>query len=141
MAAIRLLCLGSAALVSACGVVGSARQAVFGGSGGEPQPTCADAVFPEDQFIGPAFTDKFTGRYWNGTRHTDVWRQNRRMFVGTPGGPTRQLQRASDTPGEGLFRDGCGARYHFILPPDGPGGMLRMVAPDGTRSEWHRRAG
>lgn len=138
MIAFRLICLGPAALLCACGVVSSTREAIFGG-GPEPLPACAAATFPDDQLIGPAFTDKFTGRYWSGSRHLDVWRQNQRMFIGTPGGPMRQLRRASEIPGEGLFRDGCGITYHFILPPDGPGGMLRVTERTGDTSEWRRR--
>ena len=36
------------------------------------------------------------------------------------------------------FQDGCGATYLFMLPPDGPGGMLTIHEPDGRASEWSR---
>ncbi len=140
MHAPRLLASTLFPLLAACSVVSSSRDAIFGrGSRAEPQPACAEAAFPDDRFVGPAFTDKFTGRYWKGSEHLDVWRQDQRMFIGSPAGPRRQLERASDIPGEGLFRDGCGIGYHFILPPDGPGGMLRMTEPNGARSQWRRR--
>ena len=100
---------------------------------------CEDATFPDDPAIQPAFTDKFNGRYWNNNRHVTVWREGQQLFIGAPDGPRVQLQRTSPIRGAGAFRDGCGVIYDFILPPDGPGGYVIVTAPNGQRSEWHRR--
>lgn len=105
-----------------------------------PPVACEAAVFPDDRFISPSFTDKYNGRYGYGSRLLDVWRQEQRLFIGSPGGPWRQLQRTPEVGGEGSFRDGCGTDYQFILPPDGPGGYLVMREPSGRQSEWHRRS-
>ena len=108
----------------------------------ERPAACAAATFPGDRFVAPAFTDKFNGRYVaSDGRIRDVWRRDERLFIGPPGGPWRQLQRTSEIPGEGQFRDGCGAAYRFVLPPDGPGGWLTVTEPDGARSDWHRPVG
>lgn len=100
---------------------------------------CATATFPDDPAIQAAFTDRFNGRYWNNEEHVTVWREGQRLYIGAPQGPRVQLRRAEQMQGSGAFRDGCGATYDFILPPDGPGGYVVITEPNGTRSEWHRR--
>lgn len=108
----------------------------------EPQPAraqCDAATFGDDPAISAAFTDKFTGRYWNSNEQVTVWREGQRLFIGSPEGARVQLQRANPTQGSGAFRDGCGATYDFFLPPDGPGGYFVITEPNGSRSEWHRR--
>ena len=100
---------------------------------------CAAATFPDDPAIQAAFTDRFNGLYWNNNEQVSVWREGRRLYIGAPQGPRVQLERAAQMQGAGAFRDGCGATYDFILPPDGPGGYVVITAPTGARSEWHRR--
>ncbi|MEA3032173.1 MAG: hypothetical protein QOH86_189 [Sphingomonadales bacterium] len=100
---------------------------------------CTAAAFPDDRFISEAFTDRFNGSYYHESRQLDVRREAQRLFVGPPGGPRRQLQRVTDIPGEGAFRDRCGVAYRFVLPPDGPGGYVTLTEPNGARTEWHRR--
>ncbi len=53
--------------------------------------------------------------------------------------PVVQLRPATPIRGAAAFRDGCGTRYDFFLPPDGPGGYVVVTEPNGARSEWHRR--
>jgi len=100
---------------------------------------CSAATFPDDPAIRAAFTDRFNGRYWNNEEQVTVWREGQRLYIGAPQGARVQLRRAEQMQGAGAFRDGCGATYDFILPPDGPGGYVIITEPNGARSEWHRR--
>jgi hypothetical protein len=103
------------------------------------RPGCSAAVFADDPAIQVAFTDRFNGRYWNNDEQVTVWREGQRLYIGDPQGSRVQLRRAEQMQGAGAFRDGCGATYDFILPPDGPGGYVIITEPNGARSEWHRR--
>ena len=125
-------CLGLAACFSlaACLTAPAPPQA---------RAECAAATFPEDPAIQAAFTDRFNGRYWNNDEQVTVWREGQRLYIGAPQGARVQLRRADPMQSAGAFRDGCGASYDFILPPDGPGGYVIITEPNGARSEWHRR--
>ena len=101
--------------------------------------SCAAATFPDDPAIRAAFTDRFNGRYWSNDEQVTVWREGQRLYIGAPTGVRVQLRPAEQIQGAGAFRDGCGATYDFILPPDGPGGYVVISEPNGARSEWHRR--
>ena len=61
--------------------------------------------------------------------------QHRLMVEGWVLG-TRQLT-AEDVE-SWTWRDGCGLRYAFMLPPDGPGAWLKVTMPDGRTTDWHR---
>lgn len=100
---------------------------------------CAAATFTDDPLIGPAFTDRFNGRYWNNSEQVIVGREGQRLYIGRTGQTRVQLKPASRLQGAGAFRDACRTTYEFILPPDGPGGYLIITEQNGAQSEWHRR--
>ena len=98
---------------------------------------CAATRFPENQRIGPATVDKFAGTYRNGKEVLYVTREGEHRFVvQRPGFGTREL--ATDNIEGWRFRDGCGLIYDFMLPPDGPGGWLKITGPVGAVSNWNR---
>ena len=100
------------------------------------QPRCAATVFPPDEHIGAWSVDKFAGRYSDGANALIVRRDGHRLLVEGWALGTRQL--TADSVESWTWHDGCGVRYEFQLPPDGPGAWLKIVMPDGTTSNWHR---
>jgi hypothetical protein len=100
------------------------------------QPACASVRLPENPRFGPAFTDKFNGTYFNGTESVRVHRLGAHRMVIYRGGVPRDL--ATNDVESWLFTDACGARYHFNLPPDGPGGWLKITDPGQPTTDWHR---
>ncbi|MEO7748336.1 MAG: hypothetical protein ABIR86_03375 [Sphingomicrobium sp.] len=100
------------------------------------QPQCASIGFPTNDRIDGWSVDKFGGRYSNPAGELIVHRDGHRLLVDGWNLGTRELT-ANDV-GSWTWRDGCGVRYDFTLPPDGPGAWLRISRPDGTTSEWHR---
>jgi hypothetical protein len=102
-----------------------------------PPLACAATRFPEDPRIDAWSVDKFAGRYRSGAQLLDVARQDEHgLVVRRAGYGTRDL--ATDNVESWKFHDGCGVTYTFVLPPDGPGGMLTIHEPDGRVSEWTR---
>ena len=100
------------------------------------QAQCASTVFAPDEHIGAWSVDKFAGRYSDGTNSLTVRRDDHRLLVEGWTLGTRQL--TADSVESWTWRDGCGVRYEFQLPPDGPGAWLKVVMPDGAISNWHR---
>jgi len=97
---------------------------------------CADTVFPLNPQIGAWSVDKFTGHYRLGQQSLTVTRHNQRLLVMRPGFGTREITAASVESWQ--WHDACGVRYQFTLPPDGPGGLLRITELNGTVSDWRR---
>ena len=117
--------------VNAC-VAPGARQAA-------PASYCAAAAFPDDPQIGPAFTDRYNGSYWNNSEQVTVWREGQRLYIGASPHTRVQLKRAPQLQEANAFSDGCGSSYAFILPPDGAGGYVIITEENGARNQWHRR--
>jgi hypothetical protein len=105
----------------------------------DPRPAqsqCACTVVPANERIAVWSVDKFAGRYARGADTIIIWRDDHRLFIGGWTLGTRQL--TSDTVESWTWRDGCGVRYEFTLPPDGPGAWLKIVMPNGMESDWRR---
>ncbi|HKG99764.1 MAG TPA: hypothetical protein VKB08_03440 [Bradyrhizobium sp.] len=100
------------------------------------QPQCAQTAFPPNERIAVWSVDKFAGRYVRGADIVAVRRDEHRLLVEGWTLGTRQL--TADSVESWTWRDGCGVRYEFMLPPDGPGAWLKIVMPDGQTSDWHR---
>lgn len=97
---------------------------------------CADTIFPLNPQIGAWSVDKFTGHYRLGQQALTVTRHKQRLLVMRPGFGTREITAASVDSRQ--WHDACGVRYQFTLPPDGPGGWLRITELNGTVSDWRR---
>lgn len=100
------------------------------------QGQCALTTFPANERIGAWSVDKFAGRYTHEADSLVVTRDDRRLFV--EGWKLGKRQLTADSVESWTWRDGCGVRFEFTLPPDGPGGWLKVVMPDGTATDWHR---
>jgi hypothetical protein len=100
------------------------------------QLQCAAASFPINEQIGPWSVDKFAGVYLRGADRLTVRRDGHRLLAEGWVLGTRELTAASIE--SWTWRDGCGVRYEFTLPPDGPGAWLKVFMPDGTSTDWHR---
>lgn len=98
---------------------------------------CASTVFPTDPTVNAATVDKFAGVYRRGRESVTVSRQDHRFLLHRVRYGVRELR--AEAPQSWYFRDGCGVRYAFVLPPDGPGGMLTITDLDGTSSRWNRQ--
>jgi hypothetical protein len=99
-------------------------------------PQCASTLFPRNDQIAAWSVDKFAGRYTRGPDALTVRRDQHRLVVEGWTLGTRQLSAQSAE--SWTWNDGCGARYEFTLPPDGPGAWLKIVMPDGSTTDWHR---
>ena len=99
-------------------------------------PACARTAFPANERIDAATVDKYAGTYSTNTQKLTVRRDEHRLLVEQTGYGTREL--TTDNLDSGTWRDGCGATYEFMLPPDGPGAMLNLTDPDGSKSRWRR---
>jgi hypothetical protein len=117
-------------LVAGCHVAPLAEMPVT------TQPQCAMITFAPNDRIGAWSVDKFAGRYVNGTETLTVRRDDHRLFVDGWTLGTRQL--TAESVESWTWRDGCGARYEFVLPPDGPGAWLKIITADGRNSDWRR---
>ena len=100
------------------------------------QPACAQASFPVNESIGAWSVGKFAGRYLRGADTLLVRSDGHRLLVEGWALGLREL--ATDNLDSWHWRDGCGVRYEFMLPPDGPGAWLKVIATDGTTTDWHR---
>ena len=99
---------------------------------------CASTVFPTDPAVNAATVDRFAGVYRRGRESVTVSRQDHRFLLHRVRYGVRELRaEAAQSP---YFRDGCGVRYAFALPPGGPGAWLTITEPDGTISRWRRQA-
>ena len=103
---------------------------------GRPAAHCADTIFPSNPRIGAWSVDKFAGHYRRGQQTLTVTRDNHRLLVMRPGFGTREI--TPDTVESRQWHDGCGVRYAFTLPPDGPGAGLRITDVGGRVSDWRR---
>jgi hypothetical protein len=97
---------------------------------------CAAASYPVDPRVAAAMLDKFIGVYRLGRQSVTVSRSGSRFTIHRVLFGIRDLK--PDAPESWTFHDGCGVRYDFQLPPDGPGGMVTITDRDGTVSRWHR---
>lgn len=98
---------------------------------------CASTVFPTDPSVGAATVDRFAGVYRRGRESVTVSRQDHRFLLHRVRFGVRELR--AEAPQSWNFRDGCGVRYVFVLPPDGPGARLTIVDRDGTATVWNRQ--
>ena len=117
-------------LISACVVRHPARLAEAA------QPQCAMRPFRVTVRIGAWSVDKFAGVYTHGTDKLTVRREDHRLLVEGWTLGTREL--TADSVESWAWQDGCGVRYEFILPPDGPGAWLKVSIPDRMTTDWHR---
>jgi hypothetical protein len=101
-----------------------------------PQPRCALTVFPTNERVAAWSVDKFAGRFASGANTLVVRREEHRLLV--EGWTLGRRELTAQSVESWSWRDGCGVRYDFTLPPDGPGAMLKIVMPDGTTTDWHR---
>ncbi|MEO7365379.1 MAG: hypothetical protein ABIW03_03580 [Sphingomicrobium sp.] len=99
-------------------------------------PACASMVFPTNPQIGAGSVDKFAGAYASGTRSLTVRREGSRLLVQDGTQAPREITTSDLNSWE--FHDGCGISYRFVLPPDGPGAMLTILAPGASATQWHR---
>lgn len=99
---------------------------------------CASTVFPTDPSVTPATVDKFGGVYRLGRESVTVSRQDHRFLLHRVRYGVRELR--ADAVQSWAFHDGCGLRYEFVLPPDGPGAWLTITERDGSISRWRRQA-
>ncbi len=100
------------------------------------QPQCAMGTFPANERIGAWSVDKFAGVYTHGTDKLTVRRDNHRLLV--EGWMLGSRELTAESVESWTWHDGCGVRYEFILPPDGPGAWLKIIMPDHTTTDWHR---
>lgn len=98
---------------------------------------CASTVFPTDPSVGAWSVDKFGGVYRRGRESVTVSRQDHRFLVHRVRYGVREIR--AEGPESWNFRDGCGVRYAFVLPTDGPGAMLAITDLDGTVTRWNRQ--
>ena len=99
---------------------------------------CASTVFPTDPSVNAATVDKFGGVYRLGRESVTVSRQDHRFLLHRVRYGVRELR--ADAAQSWAFHDGCGLRYDFVLPPDGPGAWLTITERDGSISRWRRQA-
>lgn len=97
-------------------------------------PACA-VQFPPNPRIAAWSADKFVGSYASGPLRLSVRRVDNHLLIEQPGGGPTQIN--TDSAESWNFADGCGTRYAFMLPPDGPGAWLTITTAR-FRSEWHR---
>ena len=119
-----------ALLVSACAPPPTKQAAL------RAQPQCALITYPTNERIAGWSVDKFAGRYVAGQNAVTVRRDQHRLLV--EGWVLGSRELTADSIESWTWRDGCGVSYGFMLPPDGPGGRLRVTLPDGSTSDWHR---
>ena len=100
------------------------------------QPQCAMIHFPTNIHVDAWSVDKFAGRYVRESDSLTVRRDEHRLLVDGWTLGTREL--TADSVESWTWRDGCGATYAFVLPPDGPGAWLKITMPNGSISDWHR---
>jgi hypothetical protein len=100
------------------------------------QSRCALTTYPVNEHIDAWSVDKFAGHYSHGSDTLTVRRDGHRLLVQGWTLGTREL--TADSVESWSWRDGCGVRYDFTLPPDGPGAWLKVALPDGTVTDWHR---
>ena len=117
-------------VLAACAVTPQTRTSQ------QSQPQCALAIFPENDRIGGWSVDKFTGRFSRGSDTLTVRRDQHRFLIEGWTLGTREL--TAESVESWTWLDGCGVRYEFVLPPDGPGGWLKLIMSDGTTTDWHR---
>ena len=100
------------------------------------QPLCASTTYPPNVHVDAWSVDKFGGIYVQGADRLTVRRDGHRLLVE---GWTLGLRELTAPSVESwTWHDGCGVRYEFVLPPDGPGAWLKVLAPDGGITDWHR---
>jgi hypothetical protein len=99
-------------------------------------PPACSVEFPPNPNIAAWSTDKFAGSYASGTLRLTVRRAGNHMLVERAGAAATQIN--SDSAESWAFADGCGTRYLFMLPPDGPGAWLTITTAAGVKSDWHR---
>jgi hypothetical protein len=100
------------------------------------QPQCSLATFPTNPRIGSWSVDKFAGQYVDEIRSLTVRREGQRLLVTGWILGTREL--ATQNVESWTWTDGCGVRYAFVLPSDGPGAWLTVTMTDGSSTSWHR---
>jgi hypothetical protein len=100
------------------------------------QHLCASTAYPPNDRIGPSSVDKFAGIYVHGTDRITVRRDAHRLLVEGWTLGVRELTAPSVE--SWSWHDGCGVRYEFVLPPDGPGAWLKVITPDGRTTDWRR---
>jgi hypothetical protein len=122
----RVVIVSAALLMGACAAMPRAG----------PQPQCAQTSFPTNNRIGAWSVDKFAGRYLGGSDAITVSRDEHRLLVRGWTLGTREL--TADSVESWTWRDGCGVRYDFMLPPDGPGAWLKVTMTDGSVTDWKR---
>ena len=98
---------------------------------------CASTVFPTDTSVAAWSVDKFAGVYRRGRESVTVSRQDHRFLIHRVRYGVREAR--AEGPQSWTFRDGCGVRYAFVLPPDGPGAALTITDLDGTVTRWNRQ--
>ena len=127
----RYLAPALAMIVAACAA--TPRTAVIPASPPYP-PACAVRFAPNPTIVASS-ADKFTGSFRSGAHTLIVRREGNTLVVRQEDKLPTQINGNVQS---WLFRDGCGTTYQFMLPPDGPGAMLTVTTPAGTRSTWHR---
>lgn len=84
--------------------------------------------------LSPAIVARYLGTFRSAGNRLTFRRIGDRLYADHDG-------RADATPlsfvGLGTFADAMGTAYLF-MPPDGSGGTLRTLAPDGTSRDWVR---
>ena len=100
------------------------------------QPVCALTTYPPNVHIGAWSVDKFAGEYAHGADKITIRRDEHRLLVEGRALGLRELTASSVE--SWTWHDGCGVRYEFVLPPDGPGAWLKVITPDGRITDWHR---
>lgn len=98
-------------------------------------PACAVRFAPSPN-IAAWSADKFTGIYRSASNALTIRRDGGNMIVEQPNKLPTQITRGDSE--SWTFRDGCGTRYDFMLPPDGPGARLTVTVPAGISNVWNR---
>lgn len=94
-------------------------------------------MFPTDPSVAAWSVDKFGGVYRRGRESVTVSRQDHRFLIHRVRYGVREAR--AEGPQSWVFRDGCGLRYQFVLPPGGPGAWLTITDLDGTVTRWTRQ--
>jgi hypothetical protein len=101
-----------------------------------PYPPACAVRFAPNPNLAAWSADTITGTYRSGRNAITVRREGSNLIVEQPHKLATQITRGDAQ--SWTFRDGCGTRYQFVLPPDGRGARLTVTVAAGVATHWNR---